>query len=177
MPKKNKLFSFMISSENKKNLVEFSKLYKLSMGQILNSIIANASSKNSSKLVDNFDENQKRIKVITHLNSYEYNALKKLAETEFLSVPKYLKFLISTKLYEQKIPSNLELILLSEIRAQLIRIIVNLKIISHKFKVKNNHDKELKILLENVIKNISQDISDLTKSISNFSKINYHRFG
>lgn len=177
----NKMFSFLLSDENKKYLKELSEKQGISIGKILNSIVSNYSNKPIEKISisnDDLDTNSKTIEVRCHLKKEQYLAIKELAKKEFLSVRRYIMFLISQQIYDKNIPANSEIIELQNIKNELTRLGININQISKKINIDKDNfaDKETIELLQETLKNIKQDRENYQHKISIFQKINDSRF-
>ena len=132
-----KLFSFLLTTENKKVLEKMSEERKLSKAEILNAMIANQANNGLKKTINENnidDKNTKIYEIRSHFSKDEYEVLKSLAQKEFLSVKRYVKFLVSQKIYDKDTPSNSEVLELQEIKNQLIRLGVNMNSVAKKIK-------------------------------------------
>lgn len=179
MNSEKKLFSFLVTAENKENLEKLSNQYKLSKAQMLNAIIADFiknTDKKPKEIDSKIDMNSKRIEVKSYFTNDEYQALKLLAQKEFLSVKRYIKFLISQKIYDKDTPPNSEIFKLQEIVNQLIKLGINMNSVAKKLNSNNNINIDIKDLLESTLKNIVEDRKNFQHKISIFKKINNSRF-
>ncbi len=174
-----KLFSFFITDENKKILKELSQKTKLNMSQILNSLISkisnteNIENKNiiSQSGVDN------KIKIVkVRMNQSEYLALKKIASNEFLNVNRYIKFLISQKIYNDNNPTNSQINELDSLRKDLLKIGVNINNIAKKINRDDYVSKDLLNLLTQSLQDIQKENNTIKLKINSFTSINKDRF-
>lgn len=179
MSQTKNLFSFVLTPENKIELQKLAKEYHISMGKIINSLIVDFKNKSHKKPIQNdeiFDKNTKKIEIKSYFTADEYQALKALAQKEFLSVKRYIKFLISQKIYDKDIPANSEILELQEIKNQLIRLGVNMNSVAKKLNADGSINRDTVNLLENTLQNIIQDRENFKHKISAFKKINEARF-
>lgn len=174
-----KLFSFFITDENKKILKELSQKTKLNMSQILNSLISkisnteNIENKNiiSQSGVDN------KIKIVkVRMNQSEYLALKKIASNEFLNVNRYIKFLISQKIYNDNNPTNSQINEIDSLRKDLLKIGVNINNIAKKINRDDYVSKDLLNLLTQSLQDIQKENNTIKLKINSFTSINKDRF-
>lgn len=174
-----KLFSFLITDENKKILKELSQKTKLNMSQILNSLISkisnteNIENKNiiSQSGIDN------KIKIVkVRMNQSEYLALKKIASNEFLNVNRYIKFLISQKIYNDNNPTNSQINEIDSLRKDLLKIGVNINNIAKKINGDDYVSKDLLNLLTQSLQDIQKENNTIKLKINSFTSINKDRF-
>lgn len=174
-----KLFSFFITDENKKILKELSQKTKLNMSQIINSLISkisnteNIENKNiiSQSGVDN------KIKIVkVRMNQSEYLALKKIASNEFLNVNRYIKFLISQKIYNDNNPTNSQINEIDSLRKDLLKIGVNINNIAKKINGDDYVSKDLLNLLTQSLQDIQKENNTIKLKINSFTSINKDRF-
>ena len=177
-----KMFSFFITDENKKFLKELSQKTKTNMSQIINSMINEASKKENFQN-KNIDENvvenisESKIKIIkVRINEKEYLELKKLALNEFLNVGRYIKFLISQKIYNDNNPTNSQINELDQMRKDLLKIGVNINSIAKKINSDNYVSNDLMNLLSQSLKDIQKENNTIQLKINSFSSINKDRF-
>ncbi len=157
-----KMFSFFITDENKKFLKELSQATKTNMSQIINSMINKASKKENFKnknsdyneLENTLDSKIKIIKV--RINENEYLKLKKLAVSEFLNVSRYIKFLISQKIYTTTNLANSQINEINQIRKDLLKIGININFIAKKINTDNYASNDLLNLLSEILKYIKK---------------------
>lgn len=157
-----KMFSFFITDENKKFLKELSQATKTNMSQIINSMINEASKKENFKnknsdyneLENTLDSKIKIIKV--RINENEYLKLKKLAVSEFLNVSRYIKFLISQKIYTTTNLANSQINEINQIRKDLLKIGININFIAKKINTDNYASNDLLNLLSEILKYIKK---------------------
>ena len=174
-----KLFSFLLTTENKKVLEKMSEERKLSKAEILNAMIANHANNGLKKAINENSINDKNTKIYeirSHFSKDEYEVLKSLAQKEFLSVKRYVKFLVSQKIYDKDTPSNSEVLELQEIKNQLIRLGVNMNSVAKKINTDSNINRDTISLLEDTLQNIIKDRKNFENKISAFKKINEARF-
>lgn len=177
-----KMFSFFITDENKKFLKELSQKTKTNMSQIINSMINEASKKENFKN-KNSDYNELentsdgKIKIVkVRINENEYLKLKKLAISEFLNVSRYIKFLISQKIYTDTNPANSQINEINQIRKDLLKIGVNINSIAKKINTDNYASNDLLNLLSETLKDIQKQDNTIKLKINIFASINKDRF-
>ena len=177
-----KMFSFFITDENKKFLKELSQKTKTNMSQIINSMINEASKKENFKN-KNSDYNELentsdgKIKIVkVRINENEYLKLKKLAISEFLNVSRYIKFLISQKIYTDTNPANSQINEINQIRKDLLKIGVNINSIAKKINTDNYASNDLLKLLSDTLKDIQKQDNTIKLKINSFASINKDRF-
>ena len=177
-----KMFSFFITDENKKFLKELSQETKTNMSKIINSMINEASKKENFKN-KNSDYNElentpdSKIKIIkVRINENEYLKLKKLAVSEFLNVSRYIKFLISQKIYTDTNPANSQINEINQIRKDLLKIGVNINSIAKKINTDNYASNDLLNLLSETLKDIQKQDNTIKLKINSFASINKDRF-
>lgn len=174
-----KLFSFFITDENKKILKELSQKTKLSMSQILNSLISKISNteniENKSIISQSGVDNKIKI-VKVRMNQSEYLALKKIASNEFLNVNRYIKFLISQKIYNDNNPTNSQINEIDSLRKDLLKIGVNINNIAKKINRDDYVSKDLLNLLTQSLQDIQKENNTIKLKINSFTSINKDRF-
>ena len=177
-----KMFSFFITDENKKFLKELSQETKTNMSQIINSMINEASKKenfqnknNDNNHIENTPESKIKI-VKVRINENEYLKLKKLAVSEFLNVSRYIKFLISQKIYTDTNPANSQINEINQIRKDLLKIGVNINSIAKKINTDNYASNDLLNLLSETLKDIQKQDNTIKLKINSFASINKDRF-
>ena len=177
-----KMFSFFITDENKKFLKELSQETKTNISQIINSMI-NESSKKENFKNKNSDYNElentpdSKIKIVkVRINENEYLKLKKLAVSEFLNVSRYIKFLISQKIYTDTNPANSQINEINQIRKDLLKIGVNINSIAKKINTDNYASNDLLNLLSETLKDIQKQDNTIKLKINSFASINKDRF-
>lgn len=174
-----KLFSFFITDENKKILKELSQKTKLNMSQILNSLISKISNteniENKSIISQSGVDNKIKI-VKVRMNQSEYLALKKIASNEFLNVNRYIKFLISQKIYNDNNPTNSQINEIDSLRKDLLKIGVNINNIAKKINRDDYVSKDLLNLLTQSLQDIQKENNTIKLKINSFTSINKDRF-
>lgn len=181
MPKKlqkNKLFSFYITDENKKILIEFSKKNKINMAQALNFLIANIinDSVKIHNFCDNSDEKTKNITIKIFVNNEEYETLKKAANKEFLSIRKYIKFILSKYIYDGKSLSMLDLKLYKDIKNELQYLGKNINTLAKNSHIKEKLDRSFELQLKFALDYFANKKDFLEEKILLFTEINENRF-
>jgi len=182
---KNQLFS--ITTKNSVKLKEFAKSKNITMSKVINLLIDSYCSFDK-KLDDEFMKSIEKINISSCENSNEkfktlqiklsqkeYEALKKFAENECLSsVARYVKYLISLKIYKDNSPANSELNELNKAKNELVAVGRNLNQL-----VKNLYqtNQELNIeRLNNLLSQIESKQNALSFKISHFVNINKKKF-
>lgn len=177
-----KMFSFSITDENKNKLSELAKKSKLSMSQIINSLISkisnteNIENENNKKIVSQSGVDNKIKIVKVRINESEYLALKKIASNEFLNVNRYIKFLISQKIYNDNNPTNSQINEIDSLRKDLLKIGVNINNIAKKINGNDYVSKDLLNLLTQSLKDIQKENNTIKLKINSFTSINKDRF-
>lgn len=174
-----KLFSFFITDENKKILKELSQKTKLNMSQIINSLISKISNTENIENQNIISQSgvDNKIKIVkVRMNQSEYLALKKIASNEFLNVNRYIKFLISQKIYNDNNPTNSQINEIDSLRKDLLKIGVNINNIAKKINRDDYVSKDLLILLTQSLQDIQKENNTIKLKINSFISINKDRF-
>ena len=118
-----------------------------------------------------------KIKIVkVRINENEYLKLKKLALSEFLNVSRYIKFLISQKIYTDTNPANSQINEINQIRKDLLKIGVNINSIAKKINTDNYASNDLLNLLSETLKDIQKQDNTIKLKINSFASINKDRF-
>ncbi|ARE81465.1 hypothetical protein [Campylobacter helveticus] len=181
---------FILSDENAKRLKEISTKENKSMSKIVNLLIENyfkdaevekSISQSIEKLNFSEDEKSKNHKIIKiKIAEKEYDILKKFALKESLNnVTRYIKYLISLKIYADNSLSNLELKELDKARSEFNMLGKNLnqilKILHSRTSTNEKQNSSIKNLNE-LLEDINSKQNILYSKINSFIQTNKKRF-
>ncbi|EAL52599.1 Ribbon-helix-helix protein, copG family domain protein [Campylobacter upsaliensis RM3195] len=181
---------FILSDENAKRLKEISTKENKSMSKIVNLLIENyfkdtevekSISQSIEKLNFSEDEKSKNHKIIKiKIAEKEYDILKKFALKENLNnVARYIKYLISLKIYADNSLSNLELKELDKARNEFNMLGKNLnqilKILHSRTSTNEKQNSSIKNLNE-LLEDINSKQNILYSKINSFIQTNKKRF-
>lgn len=183
---KNQLFS--ITNKNSVKLKEFAKSKNMTMSKIIN-ILIDSYCNNDEKLDQKLENYINKISISDNSNSSEtnpkniqikvsqneYNVLKELAEKECLnSVARFVKYLISLKIYKENTPSNSEIIELNKAKNELKALGRNLNQLVKNIN-RNNQDINVE-KLNSLLNQIDQKQDNLNYKINRFVNINRKKY-
>lgn len=181
---------FILSDENAKILKEISIKENKSMSKIINLLIENycknnevkeSVSENIKKLNFSEDEKSKNHKTIKiKIAEKEYDILKKFALKESLnSVNRYIKYIISLKIYSDNTFSNSELKEIDRVRSEFNMLGNNLNQILKILHSRTSLNKEQHLSIQNLnelLEDINSKQNILYSKINSFMQINKRRF-